>query len=173
MGSTPSLKSTSSLAEEGPSELEAFERFCFSALTTEQGAPFVLEPFQTAILEDYFGGARELVVLLPKKNGKSSLVAAIALWHLLSVPFSEAMIVAAARDQAGIVMRQVTGFIRRSPQLRARLKIVQREIRNDELDGRLRVLASDVDTVDGQLPTLVAVDELHRHHARRAVRRPA
>ena len=32
--------------------------------------------------------------------------------------------------QAGILLRQVTGFIRRSPQLRERLKVVQREVRN-------------------------------------------
>jgi phage terminase large subunit-like protein len=132
-------------------------------LTAEDGRPFVVEPFQRQILADYFAGARELVVLLPKKQGKSSLVAAVALWHLLSTPFAEAIIVAAARDQAGIVLRQVTGFIRRSAQLRNRLRVVQREVRSDGLDGRLRVLASDVDTVDGQLPTFVAVDELHRH----------
>lgn len=129
----------------------------------EDGRPFVIEPFQREILADFFGGARELVVLLPKKQGKSSLVASLALWHLLSVPAAEAVIVAAARDQAGIVLKQVTGFIRRSARLRERLRVVQREVRNDGLDGRLRVLASDVDTVDGQLPTFVAVDELHRH----------
>jgi phage terminase large subunit-like protein len=162
MSRTRSPKSTSS-PESAPPELEAFARFCASVLTDEHGRPFVLHDFQREILRDYFAGTRELVVLLPKKNGKSSLVAALALWHLLSTPFAEAMIVAAARDQAGIVMRQVTGFVRRSPELKARLKIVQREVRNEELDGRLRVLASDVDTVDGQLPTFVAVDELHRH----------
>jgi phage terminase large subunit-like protein len=164
MPRTRSPKSTSSPPVAAPpDELAAFERFCGNVLTTEDGRPFVLRDFQRAILRDYFAAAREIVVVIPKKNGKSSLAAALALWHLLSVPFAEAMIVAAARDQAGIVLRQVTGFVRRSPQLRARLKIVQREVRNDELDGRLRVLASDVDTVDGQLPTFVAVDELHRH----------
>ena len=125
---TRSPKSTSSPAAEPPAdELEAFARFCSNALTTEDGSPFALEPFQLEILADYFAGVREIVVLLPKKNGKSSLVGALALWHLLSTPFAEALIVAAARDQAGIVMRQVTSSSARSPQLRSRLKIVQRE----------------------------------------------
>ena len=145
------------------SELDAFARFCTGVLTTEDGRPFELAEFQRAILHDYFDGRREIVVLLPKKNGKSSLVAALALWHLLSTPFAEAMIVAAARDQAGILLRQVEGFVRRSDELGKRLKIVLREVRNEALHGRLRVLASEVDTVDGQLPTFVAVDELHRH----------
>lgn len=163
MGSIRSPRSTSSLAGGQLEELEAFARFCENALTTEDGAPFVLEGFQLEILADYFAGRRELVVVMPKKQGKSTLLGALALWHLLAVPFAEAIVVAAARDQAGILLRQVTGFVRRSPQLRSRLKVVQREVRNDELDGRLRVLASDVDTVDGQLPTFVALDELHRH----------
>ena len=149
----------------GQPELDAFARFCSSVLTAEDGRPFQLGAFQKTILADYFQGCRETCAILPKKNGKSSLVGASSLWHLLAVPFAEALIVAAARDQAGIILRQVTGFIKRSPLLRERLKIVLREVRNEELDGRLRVLASDVDTVDGQLPTLVAVDELARHRS--------
>ena len=160
MSSIPSRKPTRS---RGVEELEAFVRFAENTLTTEDGTPFVVEPFQRTILADFFAGAREEVILLPKKNGKSSLMGALAIWHLLTVPFAEAIIVAAARDQAGIVLRQVEGFIRRSRELRVRLKVVQREVRNGSLGGRLRVLASDSDTVDGVLPTLAIVDELHRH----------
>ena len=164
MATIRSQKLTSSPGDgSAAAELEAFCRFCRDALTAEDGRPFVVEGFQRMILADYFAGRRELVVLISKKNGKSSLLAAVAIWHLLSTPFAEALIVAAARDQAGIILRQVTGFIRRSQRLRARLRVVQREVRAEELDGRLRVLASDVDTVDGQLPTFVAIDELHRH----------
>jgi phage terminase large subunit-like protein len=146
-------------------ELEAFARFCERVLSAEDGRPFALEPFQRAILADFFGGSRELVALLPKKNGKSSLLAALSLWHLISVAFAEVVVVAAARDQAGILLRQVVGFVRRSPALQERLKVVQREIRCDSLGGRIRVLASDVDTVDGQLVTLALIDELHRHRS--------
>ena len=104
-------------------------------------------------------------MLLPKKNGKSSLLAALALFHLLSTPFAEVIAVAASRDQAGIMLRQVVGFVRRSPALKARLQVKQREIVSEATGGRIRVLASDVDTVDGQLPTLALVDELHRHRS--------
>ena len=147
------------------SELEVFGRFCEAVLTTERGRPFVLEPFQRDILGGFFDGASETVCVCPKKQGKSSLLGAVALFHLLSTPFAEVVIVAAARDQASILLRQVTGYIRRSPTLAARLKVKQREVVNDALGGRIRVLASDTDTVDGQIPTLALIDELHRHRS--------
>ena len=40
--------------------------------------------------------------------------------------------------------------------------MVQREIRDAQTGGRIRVLASDSDTLDGQIPTLALVDELAR-----------
>lgn len=167
MATTNLPRSTSSPAG-GPGELDeldAFARFCERTLTAEDGRPFVLEPFQRAMLADHFDGASELVCLLPKKCGKSSLFSALAIFHVLTVPFAECAIVAASRDQAGNLLRQGQGFIRRSPALRDRLRVKQREIVNDQLGGRIRVLASDVDTFDGWLGTLGLVDELHRHRS--------
>ena len=88
------------------------DRFCGFAgrfLTDESGRPLVIEPFQREILADYFGGARELVAILSKKNGKTSLFAALALWHVITVPFSDVAILAASRDQAGKLLSQLTG----------------------------------------------------------------
>ena len=36
----------------------------------------MIEPWQREILRDYFDGTRELVVVVSKKNGKTSLFAA-------------------------------------------------------------------------------------------------
>src|SRR3954470_1079834 len=147
-------------------ELDVFARFC-SAIELEQGEPMALEPFQRAILADYFAGAHETLVLLPKKNGKSTLLAALALYHLLSTPDAECVIAAASRDQAMILFDAAVGFIRRSPGLGRRLKTQggYRQIRNLADSGRIRVLAADVDTADGVRPTLALVDELHRHRS--------
>lgn len=143
-------------------ELDRFDRFCREALTTEKGKPFVIEDFQRRILAGFFEGCRETVVIVGKKSGKTSLVAAVAIHHLLTTTEAEVVIVAASRDQAGVMLRQVQGFIRRSEPLRARLKVVQREVRDERTGGRIRVLASDSDTLDGQIPTLALVDELAR-----------
>ncbi len=146
-----------------PSEIEAFRRFC-GALTLDNGRPFVLEPFQDKMLGDYFAGARETVVLISKKNGKTTLCGALALYHLLSTPEAECLLVAASREQATILYDQAVGFTKRSRGLQARVTVKRgyREIRAVK-GGRIRVLASDVDTADGVLPTLAIVDELHRH----------
>jgi phage terminase large subunit-like protein len=54
-------------------------------------------------------------------------------------------------------------FIRQSPGLRSRMNVNQREITSQIDGGKIEVRASDVDTLDGVLPTLAIVDELHRH----------
>jgi phage terminase large subunit-like protein len=144
-------------------QLEDFAAFCQDALTLDNGKPFVLEPFQRLMLADMFGGTRETVILLPKKQGKTTLMSALALFHLLSTQDADCVIAAASRDQAGIMLRQAQGFIRRSPGLQSRLIVKQREIVHKLHGGRIRILASDVDTADGVIPTLALVDELHRH----------
>jgi phage terminase large subunit-like protein len=142
--------------------LDQFRRFC-SELTTETGAPLEIYEEQTWMLRDYFDGVRETLILVPKKNGKSTLLASLALFHLIAVPDAECVIVAASRDQASIMLRQAHGFIRRSPTLADHVQTKQREIVSRGGGGRVRILASDVDTVDGVIVTLALIDELHRH----------
>jgi phage terminase large subunit-like protein len=144
-------------------ELDLFANFCEQALTREDGAPLGLHDFQRKMLGDLFAGRRETLILISKKNGKSTLLAGLALFHLCTTPDAECVIAAASRDQASIMLRQAQGFIRRSPWLQERCQVKQREIVHKSLGGRVRILASDVDTADGVIPTLALVDELHRH----------
>jgi phage terminase large subunit-like protein len=148
----------------GATELAAFGRFC-AALELDEGGPMTLEPFQRRMLRDYFDGVRETLILLSKKNGKTTLLAALALWHLCSTQDAECVIGAASRDQASLLYQQAVGFVRRSLGLQERVVPKQgyREIRSRRNAGRIRVLAADVDTADGVIPTLALVDELHRH----------
>jgi phage terminase large subunit-like protein len=148
------------------SELDLFGRFC-GELSLEDGGPMTLEEFQHEMLADYFGGAVETLILISKKNGKSTLLAALALYHLISTPDAECVIAAASRDQATILYDQAAGFVRRSDRLRQRVDVKRgyREMRCRNDSGRIRVLAADVDTADGVIPTLALVDELHRHRS--------
>lgn len=145
-----------------PPELETFLRFAAS-LKIEDGSPLELYPEQVEMLTPYFEGVEETIILLPKKNGKSSLIAALGLYHLLVTPFANGIIVASSRDQAEIVLDQAKMFIRQNAALRSRMHILKREIESKIDGGVVQVLASDQDTADGQLPTLAVVDELHRH----------
>jgi phage terminase large subunit-like protein len=114
------------------------------------------------MLTDYFNGATETVIILPKKNGKSTLLAALAVFHLVTTPDAECVIAAASREQADRVLRPARGFVRRSAQLAERMRVKQREIVSRADDGYIRILAADKDTADGVTPTLAIVDELHR-----------
>lgn len=152
--------------------LADFADFCGS-LALENGKPMVLEPFQHTILADYFAGVRETVVLIPKKNGKTSLLAALALHHMLATDDPYVPVVAASVKQAKVMFNQARGLIARSPAIKDKFRVLNgyREIRKIDPDdpdnpkrwvGLLDVLAADEDTADGAIPTLACVDELHR-----------
>jgi phage terminase large subunit-like protein len=134
-------------------------------------------PFQAYLLGFYFAGVTELVILIPKKNGKTTLLAALALYHLLMTPNAEAVIGASSREQAALLHKQATKLIegaglerralpgdRREPtryagvfEVREGMHVIRFET------GRLRVMPHEVRTADGVIPTLALVDELHRH----------
>jgi phage terminase large subunit-like protein len=150
----------------GVAELDRFRRFV-ATLALEDGRRMRLLAFQRQMLAEHFAGATETLLLLPKKNAKTTTLAALALHHLVTTPDCEVIVVAASRDQATILYDQAGGFVRRTPELWPLVDVKRgyRELRAREHFGRVRVLAADVDTADGPIPTLVLVDELHRHRS--------
>lgn len=147
-----------------PAQLEFFEGFC-RRLSLEDGSPFELYPEQRVMLADYFGGAQESLILIPKKNGKTTLLAALGLFHLTVTDDAACFIGASSRDQAAILYQQARGFVGRSKWLQKHVVVRggSYEIRSARDAGTLRVLAADANTADGVIPTLALVDELHRH----------
>lgn len=155
--------------------LDHFAEFCRKFIVLDNGKPFELEPFQRVIMAGYFAGVTETLVLLPKKNGKTTLLAGLALYHLIYTKDAECYIAASVKRQAGIMYRQVCRFVeRKGPdgkllpqsaalQKRVELKKGYKEIRSKRDSGFIEVISGDVDTGDGVNPTLALVDELHRH----------
>lgn len=146
--------------------LDGFAAFC-RGLVLDSGERFELEPFQRTMLADHFGGVTESVIVIPKKNGKTTLLGALALFHLLEWPEAECVIGASSRDQARILFKQAAGLVRRS-KLDGKFDVKsgygEIRLKDGTKDGpRVRVLAADANTADGVIPTLALVDELHRH----------
>lgn len=148
--------------------LRDFGTFC-KKLVVDSGRKLQVETFQRILLKDYFSGATETVAILPKKNGKTTLLSALALYHLTKVEQAECVIAAASRDQAKILFNQAAKMVRASglegdgP---GQFEILSgfREIRyQGDQFCVMRVLAADAATADGVIPTLALVDELHRH----------
>jgi phage terminase large subunit-like protein len=153
-----------------PYSLADFTRFC-RQLRTEAGKPLKLGLFQRMLLAPYFRGIRETVIVLPTGNGKTTLLAALAVYHMLRVPNAQVLIVASAADQAATLFKQCRILIQDSPV--AEFLDVKNGIRaiyhqgdgpNRRRAGEIRVIASEVGKQEGAIPTLVLVDELHAHH---------
>jgi phage terminase large subunit-like protein len=119
-------------------------------------ADFEIESFQSRIAGAAFGPERELVVLLARGNGKSKLVAALAVHHLATAEQPRVFIAAASRDQASFLFEYAQEIARAAlPDA----EVLQREIRTG--NGYIRVLASNAPKLHGTSPSLFIIDEFH------------
>lgn len=152
------------------------------------GTPFVLEPWQKCFVANLFGWKRkdklgrevrryrEAMLYVPRKNGKTPLAAAIALYVFFCDPEvgQQDYIAAADREQAGFLFRQAKGMVEAEPVLDERCRIFggnasagQSKSIVREADGSfLRVLSADANTKHGGNAHLVIIDELHAQPTR-------
>jgi len=138
--------------------------------------PIALSGWQKFVVGSVFGwkrrdGTRRFRYVyqeLPRKNGKSTLLAGVGLDLLTCDGEAGAEIYAAAtkRDQARIIFDEAKRMVTTSPDL---LRIVSRFKLNlsvDATNSKFEPLSSDDRTLDGLNPHGVLVDELHRHRTR-------
>ena len=152
-----------------PNTLRHFETWA-GRLELEDGGRFRLQAFQRAFVADLLELAddglprfRELLLVVPEANGKTTLVSVVALYHLRHREQAYVPIAAAAQEQSLILFRQAEGFVRRSNLPEFDLRPGVREIRCRSTGGVLKAKAADERTGDGLIPTLAICDELHRH----------
>ena len=138
--------------EESVSTPAAFESFC-------ERIGLSLEDFQRRIVKEVDTSRRELLVLLPRGNGKTTLMAALALHHILTVGRPAVYLAAASRDQARVLYEAARGFAERLPEGEVTLRHLELRVPG----GHLRVVASDAPKVHGLTPSLAIIDELHAH----------
>lgn len=160
MSSTTSRRSARALE---PNTVEHFRAYC-SKLRLDNGQRFELEPFQEEIAADIFAGFSEVWVVIPEGNGKTTFMAALALYHGDYTESAFVPIGASSREQAEIMYRQAEGLVYRTPGLRDRFKCQEgyRRIKCLRSGGRIQVYAADDRTADGIIPTLALIDEPHR-----------
>ena len=131
---------------------------------------FILEDWQkNDIIGPLFGWKREdgrrkyrtCYVEIPRKNGKSSLTAAIALYMLCGLDERGPEIISAAGDaaQARIVFETAQGMVRQSKTLSKALNLTQYHIRFKS--GWYKSISSEASTKHGYNPSGVVFDELH------------
>lgn len=136
------------------------------------GAPIKLELFQKAFIQALFGFLeketgyrrfRETLFLVGRKNGKTTLLAAIALYLLIADYEGAAEIysVATKKDQAKKILTEAVNMVKQSPELRAVLKKRRNDIYFPATASTFEALASDSNTLDGLNSHAVIIDELH------------
>jgi len=134
------------------------------------GRPFDLLPWQEEIVRDLFGtlnpnGKRQYrtaFIAVPRKAGKSTLAAGIALSLLLEgEPGAEVYSAAADRDQAAIVFEQAKGMVEASRRLAREVKVYRRALFVPRFGATYKVLSADAPTKHGLNAHGIVFDELH------------
>lgn len=145
------------------------------------GEPLELLDWQRFVVGSAFGWYREdgtrrfrrVYVEVARKNGKTTLVAGVAL-NLLDFDGeagSEVYAAATKRDQARLCWGEAARMVRQTPSLRRRIRIIDSRANMHILDtsSKFEALGADSDSLDGLNPHGVIIDELHAHRDRRVV----
>jgi phage terminase large subunit-like protein len=149
-----------------------FEHYLRHSKGRWAGKRFILEPWQREdIIRPLFGWRRpdgtrryrHAYIELPRKNGKSTLAAGLALYLLAAdaEPGAEVYSCAADREQARIVFAQARQMVEASPALRKRLKTFRNAITYPKRAGSYKVLSADAPTKHGLNSSGIIFDELH------------
>lgn len=146
------------------------------------GDPFLLAPWQEDAIQRIFGlvddNGERLIRLayleVPKKTGKTELVAGLVLLFLVMDQSKGCEVYGAASSQrqAGNVFRAACAMVEQSPILQSRLRIMRsthRIVRRSDPNSFYAAIAADGDLTDGVNPKFVVGDELHRWRTRKQV----
>ena len=113
--------------------------------------------------ETNFRKHKTIYVEIPRKNGKSTLGAAIAIFCMFADEGfgDECFSVAGDRNQASIIFELATKMIQHSPELSKRAKVYRNSIVNPIKGNTYKVLSADAKLAMGHNAQFVAFDELH------------
>ncbi len=145
-----------------------FEKHLTHAKGELGGKPFLLQPWQRDYLRALFAedaGRRKVrtsLLALPRKNGKSTLAAGIALRCMLEdEPGAEVYSCAASRDQARLVFDTARIAVEQSPVLRQHLKVYRNAIVRESTHATYKALSAEAGIQHGLSAHAVIFDELH------------
>lgn len=147
------------------------ETFCVQSKGIWGGKPLKLNLWQKAIVQAIFGfvdqngirRCREVLIVVARKNGKSCLLSAIALYMLFADGESGAQCVSVAskKDQAKLVFDETKNMVVQSPLLSKHIKKRKSDLYVPVTFSTFAPLASDSNTLDGLNVHCGIIDELH------------
>ena len=141
------------------------------------GRAFHLDPWQERIVRRIYGPrrpdgtriVREVVLLLPRGNRKTSLAGALSLLHTIGPerrPGGEALFAASDREQAGYGFKEAAGIIREDARLVKATKIYDAHNSVKKIVFRkdssfLTAISGEGAPAHGRTPAFAFIDELH------------
>lgn len=134
------------------------------------GEPLVLRPWQRAMLGRLFARDpqthrrlhRFALIGVPRKNGKTAMIAGVGLYGLLlEDPGAEVYAVAGDRDQARLVFGTAKRMVELDAELMAETRLYRDAIEVPATGSVFRVLSAEAPLKEGLSPTLTVVDEVH------------
>jgi phage terminase large subunit-like protein len=141
------------------------------------GAAFVLEPWEQFVVWVAFGWKRKsdgmrrfrtLWLEVARKNGKSTLVAALGLYLAFAdgEPAAEVYSASTKRDQSRIVHAEAVRFVRKNPLLKKYIRIYKDNLSIEKTSSKYEPLGADTDSTDGLNVHGVIADEVHQWKSR-------
>jgi phage terminase large subunit-like protein len=152
--------------------IEFIENFCKHSKGKLGGKPFMMELWQKALVAATFGIVhkidrtrkyREVLLVVSRKNGKSTLASAIGLYMQVAdgEPGAEVYACATKKDQAKIIWLEAKRMVKKSSVLLKRIKPLVAELIADFNDSFFRPLGRDSDSLDGLNVHCALLDEIH------------
>lgn len=152
--------------------IKFIEAFCRHSKGELAGKPLILDLFQKAYISALFGfidkdtGHRrytESFFFVGRKNGKTTMLSAIALYMLMADGESGAEVysVASKRDQANILFDQAHEMIKQSPDLNKNIRKRKSDLYFPHNFSKMQSLGKNSNSLDGLNAHLVVIDELH------------
>lgn len=135
------------------------------------GKPFTLEPWQQFIIYSLYGfynsdGTRMVknaYIEVARKNGKTALVAALCLYHLIADHEANAQVILSATSakQAKICFDMCSNFLKPLDKKGKYFKRFRDTIKFDATTSSLHIVAADASRLDGYNASMFVCDELH------------
>ena len=158
--------------EKATRPIEFIERFCKHSKGQWAGKPIELELFQKAYISALFGfvdketGYRrytESMFYVGRKNGKSTMLAGIALYMLIADKEggSEVYSIASKRDQANILFDEAHNMVKQSPYLSKHVRKRKSDLYFAHTFSKFMALGKNSNSLDGLNAHLTVIDELH------------
>jgi phage terminase large subunit-like protein len=164
----PTVKQDLTTQTRGERVIAFIQRYCPIPEGKQVGKPFILEPFQKDFIKAVYDnpkGTSRAYLSIARKNGKTSLMAAILLAHIVgpeAVLNSQIVSGARSRDQAALVFDLACKMISQNPELQSRTRTVasSKIIIGLKMNVKFKALSAEAGTAHGASPVFALLDEV-------------